>query len=204
MSDDAKDDDNRREPPHDPETGEVHDDGRGWPLPCVDCGAMIASEAEGDAHRCTPRRQRRTPEEQEEARRVREERKAQRARMLAALDALSPALVAPGDPPLRETGTALADVSRAREVRELFRLPRLSGTGGPGSALVGTARPYDGGNGGEAGPYALVYAEFSDAQGFRCRTRGVAIRRPGLRPVAAALLAYADELDARDAARGTS
>jgi hypothetical protein len=161
---------------HDPDTGEMHDD---------------------PSRPRRRRRRERTPEEQA----VCDERRAQRGRLLAAVEALSPALAAPGDPPVRE-GAPLIDVSCAREVAPLLRLPRASGQGGPGSALVASARDYDGASGGEPGSYVLACVEYHDGAGFKCRTRGVALRRGDLRPVAAALLAYADALDARDAATG--
>ena len=163
-------------------------------------GAGYDDETGEVLHGSAPRRRRRVQTDAERA--VVVERKAQRARMLAALDALSPALIASGDPPLRETGPALADVSRARESATLLRLPRLSGTGGPGSALVVTGRDYDGRNGGEATHYVLVHAEFHDGAGFRCRSRGVAIRAAELPAVARALLEYATALERREATRG--
>jgi hypothetical protein len=118
--------------------------------------------------------------------------------MLRALDALSPALPTPDDPPVRETGSALTDVSHARELAPLLRIPRVSGRGLPGSALVVTARDYDGNNGGASGPYVLVHVEFRDGSGFRCRTQGVAIRGRELREVADALRAEAERLEALD------
>jgi hypothetical protein len=158
-------------------------------------GASYDDETGEVREDAAPRRRTRTPEEREEARRVREERKAQRVAMFRALDALSPALVVEGDPPLRETGPALADVSHAREVAPLLRIPRVSGRGLAGSALVATARDYDGGNGGDAGPYVLVHVEYRDGAGFRCRTRGVAIRGPELRELARALLEHATAIE---------
>jgi hypothetical protein len=138
-----------------------------------------------------------TPDEQ----RVRDERLSLRRRSLVALEALSPALVVEGDPSLREPHE-LIDVSRARELAKLLELPRLSGQGLPGSALVVSARDYDGTNGGENhGPYVLLCPTFHDGVGYKCRTRGAAIRRVELRPVAAALTAEADRLDALDAKR---
>jgi hypothetical protein len=45
----------------------------------------------------------------------------------------------------------------------------------------------------------LVCVEYHDGASYKCRTRGVALRRDDLRPLACALTAYADELDVRDA-----
>jgi len=178
-------------------------------------GASYDGET-GEVHDVTPRRRRRelTPEEQA----VVDERAARKrldsARLVAVLEALSPGLVTPADPPLRELGRPLRDVSRAREAAPLLRLPRLSGSGGPGSALVASERDYDGDNEGAAGPYVLLHVEYHDGQAFRCRTRGVRLLPTDLPPVALALakrttsaemremardlMAYADELDARD------
>jgi hypothetical protein len=103
-------------------------------------------EVLGAARHRRRRGRERTPEEQV----VYEERRAQRGRMLAAVEALSPALAISGDPPVRDLGGALRDVSHAREVAPLLRLPRASGQGGPGSALVASARDYDGASGGES------------------------------------------------------
>jgi hypothetical protein len=41
----------------------------------------------------------------------------------------------------------------------------------------------------------LLSATYHDGAGYKCRTRGTAIRRPELRAVAVALLAEADRLD---------
>ncbi|MBK6464200.1 MAG: hypothetical protein IPF92_24850 [Myxococcales bacterium] len=140
------------------------------------------------------RRVARSPGEEADAARVREERAESRARMLGALAALSPSGALPGDPPVRDLG--LLDVSHASPPSPLVRLNRKSGRGGPGTALVLVERHYDGDNGGEChGPYVVAYAEFADGGGYRARTRGAAIRRGELRPVAHALLALADRLD---------
>jgi len=154
--------------------------------------------ATGEVRKPKPKLGRRTlaPEEQ----RVRDERIAQRRAMLSALEALTPALVTTDDAALREP-CELIDVSRARELAKLLELPRLSGRGLPGSALVIALRDYDGMNGGEDhGPYVLVCATFHDGASYKCRTRGIAIRRPELRAVAAVLIAEADRRDAIDAA----
>jgi hypothetical protein len=156
---------------YDPETGEVRGPGKGR------------------------RRRALTPEEQA----VVDQRREDRAWMRRALEALSPALVADGDPPLRELGKLLTDVSRAREVTPLLRVPRPTGQGGPGSALVASARDYDGGSGGEPGRYVSLFAEYFDGGAHKCRTRGVAVRREALRPLGRVLIQYADELDALDA-----
>jgi hypothetical protein len=132
---------------------------------------------------------------------IRDERHARKGAMLRALEALTPALVHESDPALRDA-RELIDVSRARSAKPLLELPRLSGRGFPGSALVLSAREYDGANGGEDhGPYVLACATYHDGASFKCRTRGVAIRREELRPVAAMLARYADELDGIDAGR---
>jgi hypothetical protein len=93
--------------------------------------------------------------------------------MFEALERLSPALLVPDDPPLRDQG-GLIDVSHSTRggAIELLRLSRLSGQGGPGTELVLSLRHYDGQNGGKAGWYVLAHVEFFDGSGFRCRTRG--------------------------------
>ncbi len=156
---------------HDPETGEVREPGR--------------------------RRGRRvlTPEE----RAILDQRREDRAWMRRALEALSPALVVEGDPPLRELGKLLTDVSRAREVAPLLRVPQFSGQGGLGSALVASMRDYDGGNGGDPHRYVLLDNEFHDGAGHKCRTRGVAVRREAWRALARVFDACADKADALDA-----
>jgi hypothetical protein len=138
-----------------------------------------------------------TPEEKT----VKEQRDARKGAMLRALEAMTPALVHESDPALRDA-RELIDVSLARSAKPLLELPRLSGRGFPGSALVLSAREYDGANGGEDhGPYVLACATYHDGASFKCRTRGVAIRREELRPVATTLARYADELDGIDAGR---
>ncbi len=155
--------------------------------------ARGGSEPSQARRRRQPRRKRElTPEEKT----VREERRVHKRQMRGALEALSPALVADGDT-LRDEG--VIDISHAREVRPLLHLPRRSGRGAPGSALLLRACDYDGHNGGAAGPYVLVCTEFHDGHGYRCRTRGVAIRAADLRQVIDALAAEADRLDAGDA-----
>jgi hypothetical protein len=153
----------------------------------------------GEVREPTRRRRRRvlTPEEHA----VLDQRREDRAWMRRALEARSPALVVESDPPLRELGKPLTDVSRAREVRVLLRAPRLSGQGGPGTSLVISVRDYDGANGGEPGRYLVLFIEFHDGAGHKCRTRGVRVTLDDLRPVARALMAYADELNAEGARR---
>lgn len=158
-------------------------------------GASYDDET-GEVHDTAPRRRQRTPLTPE-GQAVLDQRRQDRAWMRPALEALSPALVVEGDPPVRDVGGALRDVSRARLVAPLLRLPRLSGRGGTGSALVASVRDYDGDSGGEPGPYVLVHVEFFDGAGHKGRTRGVVVRRDDLRPLASALREYADELEAR-------
>ena len=131
---------------------------------------------------------------------VLDQRREDRAWMRRALEALSPALVSEDDPPLREPGKLLTDVSRAREVRVLLRAPRLSGQGGPGTSLIVSVRDYDGGNGGEPGRYLLLCIEYHDGAGHKCRTRGVRLTLSDLRPLARLFADYADETDTIDAA----
>jgi len=133
--------------------------------------------------------------------RVRDEKIAHNRALRVALEALSPALTHESDPPLREV-RELIDISRARIVVPLLELPRRSGRGLPGSALVISSRDYDGTNGGDDGAYVLVCVTFHDGGSFKCRTRGAAIRRVELRAVASALLTEADRLDAIDAENG--
>ena len=145
--------------------------------------------------RATRRKRELTPDEL----RVRDAKIAHNRAVRASLEALSPALVVDGDPSLREPNE-LIDVSKARELAKLLEVPRLSGRGLEGSALVVALRDYDGANGGEDhGPYVLVCATFHDGPGYKCRTRGAVIRRPELRAVAAVLVAEADRRDALDA-----
>jgi hypothetical protein len=123
-------------------------------------------------------------------------REARKDGMLRALEALSPSGRTETDPPLRVD--SMLDVSKAN-VTPILRLSRASGQGNPGSSLVAVERSYDGDHGGEdLGTYVVVYTEFADAQGFRCRTRGVAIRRNEMRAVAECLLALADRLNSSE------
>jgi hypothetical protein len=123
-------------------------------------------------------------------------REARKDAQLKALEALSPAGARPGDPPLRVD--SLLDVSQSTVV-PLLTLPRLSGQGFDGSALTVVERHHDGDNGGPAqGTYAVAYCEFRDAQGYRARTRGVAVRRSEMRALAECLLALADRLDSSE------
>jgi hypothetical protein len=166
----------------------------------------IASKCEaydretGELPEPSKRRKRRVLAPEEQA--VLDQRREDRAWMRRALEVLSPALVAEGDPPLRETGKLLTDVSRAREVELLLRVPQASGQGGPGSALTASMRDYDGGNGGDPQRYVLLNKEFHDGAGHKCRTRGVALRREAWRALAHVLNSCADEADAFDAANG--
>jgi hypothetical protein len=137
----------------------------------------------------TPRK-RRTPDYHAAAKAIVDARNARRDRQTAILEALSPALASPDGPPLREQ-SGLIDISGAREIPELLRIPRLSGRGGPGSALVLVARLYDGMTGGEAHAYCTLFTAFSDRQGFCARTRGTAIHVSDVAPLIAALEAFA-------------
>lgn len=142
----------------------------------------------------TPRK-RRTPEELEAAKKIVEARNARRDRQATILEALSPALASPDGPPLREQ-SGLLDISGAADVPELLRIPRTSGTGNDGSALVLVARLYDGLTGGEARAYCTLFTSFADGAGFTCRTRGTAVRREEIPALVAALEAFAAGLDA--------
>lgn len=137
----------------------------------------------------TPRK-RRTPDELAAAKAIVDARNARRDRQAAILEALSPALASDDGPPLREQ-SGLIDISGARDVPELLRIARDSGTGNPGSALVMVARLYDGMTGGTAHTYATLYTHFCDRNGFACRTRGTAIRLEEVAPLIAALEAFA-------------
>ncbi len=136
------------------------------------------------------RRKRRTPEELEAAKKIVEARIARRDRQSAILECLSPASASPDGPPVREQ-SGLMDISGARDVPELLRIPRDSGTGNPGSALVLVARDFDGLTGGTARVYATLYTSFADGAGFKARTRGTAIRLEEIAPLIAALEAFA-------------
>jgi len=137
-----------------------------------------------------------SPEQEAERLAIIAAREARKDGMLRALEALSPSGRTETDPPLRVD--SMLDVSKAK-IAPLLRLSRRSGQGHDGSSIVAVERAYDGDHGGEdLGTYVVVYTEFADAQGFRCRTRGVAIRRPEMRAVAECLLALADRLDASE------
>jgi hypothetical protein len=146
-----------------------------------------------------PSRRRRRAPLTPEGRAVLDQRSEDRAWMRRALEALSPALVVECDPSLRELGKPLTDVSRAREVIPLLRVPRPTGQGGPGSELVASVRDYDGASGGEPNAYVLLCVHFHDGAGHKCRTRGVRLIREDWRPLAAVLTRLADEADALDA-----
>lgn len=178
MSDDTTD--------HDPDTGEVYEHG------ATGLGGPRRRPAPGER-----RRPERTPDEQA----IVDQRRAEKDRMLRALEALSPALSAEGDPPIKEQPPIDVTHARVRDTEATtLRTERPSGRGGPGSALVVRLGYYDGNSGGEAGERATLYAEFADNGGHRWRTRGAAVRRSELRQVARVLVAYADELDAPEAA----
>jgi len=137
-----------------------------------------------------------SPEQEAERLAIIAAREARKDGMLRAMEALSPSGALPGDPPLRVD--SMLDVSKAK-IAPLLRLLRRSGQGHDGSSIVAVERSYDGDHGGEdLGTYVVVYTEFADAQGFRCRTRGVAIRHPEMRAVAACLVALADRLDSSE------
>jgi hypothetical protein len=166
------------ETPHDPETGEVQ---------CE-----------------TPRRRRvLTDGERADRDRVLAERAELRRTEVAALRALDPACETDDDPPV--VWRIPSRMSGAPNGVLLDR-PRLSGRGLPGSRLVLAARSYDGAgpNGGEARDYVTAFARFRDVAGNERRSIGVAFYRDELREVARALVAYADELDERDAAKGAA
>jgi len=188
---------------YDPETGEVLP-ASADPSPKRELSVdPVAGEVTRDDDAVAPPRRgpwgrpMRTPEEQAEAKRVREERDELRRAEVAALRAVDPACEIEGDPPVvwRKPARMGGEPSGV-----LLDLPRASGRGKPGSRLVLAARSYDGAgpNGGHAHDYATGFVIFRDGAGYPRRTVGVAIHRVELRAAAAALLAYADELDARD------
>lgn len=111
-----------------------------------------------------------SPEEEQ----VKAERLKRRDDLGKVLELLDPGSgCAEGDPPVVDY--QLADVTKVRAT-PLLRVPRLSGRGGVGSALVVRAQEYTGLTGGEPYSYALLYSEFHDAGSHRKRTRGVTIR----------------------------
>jgi hypothetical protein len=162
------------ETPHDPETGEVHDD--------------------------APRPRRRPPTEAERAERDRfvAERAQLRRAEVDALRAIDPACETDDDPPVVWRVPARMG-GQPRGV--LLDVPRLSGRGKAGSRLVLAARSYDGAgpNGGEARDYVSAFVIHRDSGGYERRSVGVAIRREELREVARTLLEYATALDRHDA-----
>ena len=165
--------------PFDPETGELPHS----PQDASDGGAALDAShpARGPRRGGSGRPKRvRTPEEEQVA--AAEAR--HRAAVATALESVCPALLAEGDPPVRDGG-----LLPAAQVAPLLRLPRLSISGAPGSALVVSVRE------GDAGPYMLAHVEFH-AKGYQFRTRGVAIQATEARAFARALLQWADERDA--------
>lgn len=70
-------------------------------------------------------------------------------------------------------GTSVRNIAHASlDLLKTLRLPR---GGSHDAALIAMTRHYDGANGGEAGFYAMLWAEFR-AEGSRWRTAGVKIR----------------------------
>jgi hypothetical protein len=144
----------------------------------------------------SPRRRRfLTDAERAERDRVLADRKAQRSWMRALANLLCPSLVAEDDPTLHERGPI--DVSRARAVKPLLRLPRVSGQGYEGSALVADWRDYDGNNGGEPREYVRLAVEFFDGAGHKGYFPPVAVRGSEWRALGRM---FTELADARDAA----
>jgi hypothetical protein len=138
-----------------------------------------------------PRKGRYAPRElSNEEREHLEERREHYRTIRGALEAMSPALMAEGDPRLKEDG--LLPLKRTR-TKPLVDVPRTSGTGVPGTHLIVSERDHDG-----VGAYALVYVTYYGAGSHKFRSRGTAIREDELRAVGEALIAMADRLDAED------
>jgi hypothetical protein len=164
---------------HDPETGELH-------------------ERSFSPRRGSFGHPMRSPEEQAEAKRVRDERAELRRQEVAALRVIDPACETEDDPPVAwRTPARLGGEPNG----VLLDLPRVSGRGLRGSRFVLAERSYDGAgpNGGEARDYLTAFVRFRDGQGHERRSVGVAIRPEELRPFIAALVGYADALDATGA-----
>jgi hypothetical protein len=141
-----------------------------------------------------PKRRRAARELTPEELQAKEERRQWRTAKLRALEALSPALPIEGETVHDKDG--VIEITKAVELTPLLKVPRTSGRGGPGSSLILSHRAYDGMGGGEAKTYAVLFAEYHDFHGYRCRTRGVAVRHEEMRAVASALVSLADALDA--------
>lgn len=142
-------------------------------------------------------KRRRTPDEIAAAAKIKEERAAARAAEIETFRALAPACETSDDAPVRwckpnRMGGEPSGILLTKE--------RLSGRALSGSRLVIAARAYDGAgpSGGEPREYATAFVTFHDHLGFEYRTQGTALYRDELRDVAAALLHYADTLDAED------
>jgi hypothetical protein len=103
----------------------------------------------------------------------------------SALEAMSPALEAPGDPPVRDTG--LVHGGDGAGMEPLVVLGRVGDDGRPGSSLHVSARDFQG------KAYVLVHVEFF-ANAFLFRTRGVAVQASELAAVGRALLEYAERV----------
>jgi hypothetical protein len=153
--------------PHDPERGEVP-----GPRP--------------------PARRQRTPEQIAEANRIRAERDELRRQELAAIRALDPACEADGDPPVKARAPARMG---GEPSGVLLRKPRQSARGASGSHLIAAARSYDGAgpSGGMPREYVSVFVTYRDRGAYEWRTPGVALYEDEIRPLLAALSAYADE-----------
>lgn len=159
---------------YDPTTGEVLSE------------APASSSPSGPAGAGGPARKRkRTPTPEVLA--AREAIARHRAAVVTALEAVSPALVAEGDPPLQHHGMTILPAGQAEP--HLLDLPRPTASGGPSSTLVVAERALD-------APYMLIAVEFTDGHGFRARTRGVAIRLGDARAVARCLLEWANRTGA--------
>lgn len=185
---------------YDPETGEVRGQGplprrsgRGWVGPGRPPGWLEP----GKKRPPFPTRPRRVRTEEEEA--AWREQRSHKAAFRAALEELSPALVAEGDPPMTDPGQSLYDVTFARVRATLGQWPRVSGRGIPGTTLVLSERDYDGVAGGrDVGPYLLLHVTYHARGGFRCRTRGCMIPADDARAVGEAMIAWADAFEARE------
>lgn len=188
-------------PPSGPRVVEADEDG------VILDGALTAPRPRAPVRRVHPeattvtasgKRRRLTPEERAERDAHREALGAWKTRQLDALEAISPALAHPDGPPIRDVRPVvqIAPGDLGAEAVDLYREPRLSTSGRPGSALVIRARKYDGSgpSGGFHHEYVAVFAEWRDAHGGTYRTRGATIRADEVRAVIAALTEWADSL----------
>ena len=129
-----------------------------------------------------------------EGERIRLEREEFRRREVEAISRIDPACEVEGDAPVV---WRVPNVAAVEQTGILISLPRSSGRGLTGSAIVAAAREYDGTGprGGEPRQYVSVHTTFRDHGGHLRRTIGVAVHASELRAVGAALSAHADALE---------